>query len=497
MNLLGLSASNLKAKPLNTLLSLILFALGVALISFILQMNHQLSENLRKNVAGIDLVVGAKGSPLQLILSSIYHVDFPTGNISLEEAKKVQKNPLVKSSIPLAMGDNFESYRIIGTTHDYVKLYNAQIDVGFLWKNDLDVTVGAAVAEKFDMHLYDKFVGAHGLTNDKIHVHDDQQFRVVGILKPTGSIIDQLILTNVSSVWRVHEEHDDHDHDDHEGHDHGDHEGHDHGDHSGHDHGDHDDHDHADHSGHDHESHDDHEGHDHAAHDDHSDHDNHSGHDHGDHSDHDHGDHDGHDHSGHDHKHAHAEPDLPPISEEGKEITSLLIEYRNPIAQINLPRIINSQTNLQAASPAFETARLMSITGMGANTLKYLAYAIIFLSGLSVFISLFGSLKDRKYELALMRVMGASKTKLFILTILQGLIIAIIGFVIGIVISHLALHFLSGAMAAQWHYSFSGFKLLPAEWAILAGALVVGFVAALFPAIVAYKTDISKTLSLA
>jgi len=491
MNLFGLSANSLKAKPLNTMLSLILFALGVALISFILQMNHQLAENLRKNVAGVDMVVGAKGSPLQLILSSIYHVDFPTGNIPLEEAKKVQKNPLVKSSIPLAMGDNFESYRIIGTNHDYVKLYKAEIDVGVLWKYDLDVTVGAAVAEKFDMHLYDKFVGAHGLSGDKVHVHDDQQFRVVGILKPTGSIIDQLILTNVSSVWRVHEEHDDHDHDDHEGHDHGDHESHDHDDHSGHDHGDHDDHDHADHSGHDHESHDDHEGHDHAAHEDHSEHDhgedNHEGHDHSDHED----------HSGHGHKHDHTVPDLPPISEEGKEITSLLIEFRNPIARINLPRIINSQTNLQAALPAFETARLMEITGMGAKTLKYLAYAIIFLSGLSVFISLFGSLKDRKYELALMRVMGASKGKLFVLTILQGLIIAIIGFAIGIVISHLALHFLSGAMAAQWHYSFSGFKLLPAEWLILAGAIIVGFAAALFPAIVAYKTDISKTLSLA
>lgn len=482
MNLFGLSANSLKAKPLNTMLSLILFALGVALISFILQMNHQLAENLRKNVAGVDMVVGAKGSPLQLILSSIYHVDFPTGNIPLEEAKKVQKNPLVKSSIPLAMGDNFESYRIIGTNHDYVKLYKAEIDVGVLWKYDLDVTVGAAVAEKFDMHLYDKFVGAHGLSGDKVHVHDDQQFRVVGILKPTGSIIDQLILTNVSSVWRVHEEHDDHDEEGHEGHDHGDdgHEGHDHGDHDDHDHADHSGHDHAEHEEHDHESH---EGHDHAVHEDHA--------------DHDHGDHKGHDHSGHGHKHDHTVPDLPPISEAGKEITSLLIEFRNPIARINLPRIINSQTNLQAALPAFETARLMEITGMGAKTLKYLAYAIIFLSGLSVFISLFGSLKDRKYELALMRVMGASKGKLFVLTVLQGLIIAIVGFVIGIVISHLALHFLSGAMAAQWHYSFSGFKLLPAEWLILAGALVVGFAAALFPAIVAYKTDISKTLSLA
>ena len=87
MNLIKLSWKNLTSKPLSMLLSLILFALGVGLISFLLLLNKQVQEKFEKNLAGIDLVIGAKGSPLQMILCSMYHIDSPTGNISIKEAK--------------------------------------------------------------------------------------------------------------------------------------------------------------------------------------------------------------------------------------------------------------------------------------------------------------------------------------------------------------------------------------------------------------------------
>ena len=102
MNLFQLSWSNLTIKPLATLLSLLLLTMGVGIISLLLLLNTQLKEQFTKNIRGIDMVVGAKGSPLQLILSSVYQVDYPTGNISWTEAKKLGKNPLVKQAIPLA-----------------------------------------------------------------------------------------------------------------------------------------------------------------------------------------------------------------------------------------------------------------------------------------------------------------------------------------------------------------------------------------------------------
>jgi putative ABC transport system permease protein len=83
MNLLNLSWRNILAKPLNTMMSVLLFALSIGLITFLVLFNHQLKQGLDNNLAGIDLVIGAKGSPLQLILNSMYHIDAPTGNIPI------------------------------------------------------------------------------------------------------------------------------------------------------------------------------------------------------------------------------------------------------------------------------------------------------------------------------------------------------------------------------------------------------------------------------
>ena len=87
MNLVRLSWKNLTNKPWAMLLSVVLFALGVGLISLLFLLEKQLQDNFEKNLAGIDLVIGAKGSPLQLILSSMYHIDAPTGNVALKDAK--------------------------------------------------------------------------------------------------------------------------------------------------------------------------------------------------------------------------------------------------------------------------------------------------------------------------------------------------------------------------------------------------------------------------
>ncbi|MFT5385969.1 MAG: putative ABC transport system permease protein, partial [Saprospiraceae bacterium] len=125
MNIFKLSWKNLTSKPLAMLLSLVLFALGVGLISLLLLINKQLEDKFQKNLAGIDLVVGAKGSPLQLILNSMYHVDAPTGNITIGEAKAFLRegHPLIKIAVPLSVGDSYESYRIIGTNHKILELY--------------------------------------------------------------------------------------------------------------------------------------------------------------------------------------------------------------------------------------------------------------------------------------------------------------------------------------------------------------------------------------
>ena len=133
--------------------------------------------------------------------------------------------------------------------------------------------------------------------------------------------------------------------------------------------------------------------------------------------------------------------------------------------------------------------------GVGQDALRWLAFIIMGVSGLSIFISLFSSLRDRRYELALMRTMGASPGKLFAMIIMEGLLLAIFGYLIGLAISHGGMELLAGEMKAAYRYTFTGRTFLLEEGYLLLGALAVGFVAAVIPAIQARNTDISETLA--
>lgn len=226
---LSLVLSSLKSRWLNSTLSVFLTAFGVMLALVVIQFGHHIQNRLSADGQGINIVVGAKGSPLQLILSSVYHVDIPTGNIPYKNAEKWMKHPHVKTAIPLALGDNWRGYRIVGTTHDYMKHYGAKLSNGRTWEKPFEAVAGASVG----LALGDEFVGAHGLTGDG-HVHEDERYTVTGMIEPTGTILDRLILTSLDSVLGLHgqkaveHDHHDHAHDDHEAHDHHGHDHHDH-----------------------------------------------------------------------------------------------------------------------------------------------------------------------------------------------------------------------------------------------------------------------------
>lgn len=196
---------NLRAKPLQTALSLALLGFGVGMVSLMLLTEKQVNDAFERNIKDIDLVLGAKGSPLQLILANVYHIDAPTGNINQRAAEKVLKHPYIDSGIPLAYGDNHEGYRIVGTEHSYVAHYGATLAEGQLWAAPYEVTAGARVAENLGLHVGDTFFSAHGL-KDQTDIHTNKTFTVVGILEPSGSVVDQLLLTSMESIWYVHME---------------------------------------------------------------------------------------------------------------------------------------------------------------------------------------------------------------------------------------------------------------------------------------------------
>jgi putative ABC transport system permease protein len=390
MNLLILVWSYLKAKPLNTVLNILLLSMGIGVITTLLLFNNQFREKMSENARGIDLVVGAKGSPLQLVLCSVFHIDFPTGNIKLTEAQKLSKNRLVKKSIPLALGDSYQSFRIVGTDTSYAHLFDAKLKEGKWWNEDLEVVAGSSVVETLNLKTGDTFASAHGLTSDG-HAHEENLYRIVGVLDPTHTVADNLLFTNVASIWRVH--------------------------------------------------------------------------------------------------------DLQEAADSTREITSLLIKFRNPIAALQLPRMINTYTNMQAASPAFETARLFSILGVGVDVLLGIASTIILVSGLSIFIALYNSLKERRYDMAIMRSMGAGRAKLFTAIVMEGTALTLAGSIVGVLLGHLLISGFTTMVEEGARTGISALVFYKEEFIVVAASVVLGVICSLLPAMQAYRTDIHRVLS--
>ena len=399
MNLASLSASYLRARPLNTALSLILLALGVATIVLLILVVGQAEERMKRDARGIDLVVGAKGSPMQLILSGIYHLDAPTGNIPLSSVGLLAKNRMVKRAIPLALGDSWKGYRIVGAPREYPEHYGAKLQSGRLHDKPMEAVLGAEVAARTGAGVGGTFAGAHGIGGEGKE-HADAPYTVVGVLEKTSSVLDRLVLTSIESVWQVHEEHQ----------------------------GPEDDADRK-------------------------------------------------------------------ALEEAREVTVLLVQYASPLAAAMLPRQINSQSELQAASPAYETARLFRIVGVGVEALRAFALVLILAAGLSVFIALYTALEERRYDLAVMRTLGASRGKLFGLLMTEGVVLSLLGAAIGLGLGHALASALGAWLEAEQHYPVSGLEWRAEELWLVVVALGVGVLAALLPAWRAYRTEVSRTLA--
>jgi putative ABC transport system permease protein len=343
---------------------------------------------------------------LQLVLSAVYHVDAPTGNISMSDVAKIRRNPMIKQTIPLAYGDSYQTYRIVGTDTSYIGKYEAKLQSGRLFDNDLEVVLGASVAQTSGLSVGQSFHSTHGQAAEG-EVHDAFSYTVVGILEPSGTVLDQLILCNVSSVWKVHE------------------------------------------TAHEHEA---------------------------------------------DEQDQGTTAQEPATEEEEPEITALLVKFRSPMGIMTLPRMVNETTQMQAAVPALEINRLLGLMGIGIATLQILAIAIMLISGFSVFITLYNRLKERRYELALLRSLGCSRGQLFFLLIAEGALLALAGAAGGFLLSRLGLWVLNRTAAKGFHLVFQYDWIAPEAWLLLA-ACATGLLAALIPAIKAYRMELSKALA--
>lgn len=397
MKTMALAWRYLWSRPLGAALNLLLLSLGLASITFLLLVSQQLGKAFERDLVGIDLVVGAKGSPMQLILSGVFHIDVPPGNIPLTAVQALQAQPLVASVIPISLGDSYQGFRIVGTSHAYLANYQATLAQGALWQATMQVVLGATAARKLGLAVGSSFVGSHGLGAGG-DAHENSHYSVVGILAPSASVLDRLILTDTASVWEMHE------------------------------------------------------------------------------------------------SHGAVVADVGPAKPEEHEVTLALIRYKTPLAAMTLPRFINSHTVMQAAAPALEITRLLSMLGLGIDVLRALAGVLLLSAGLSVFIALWGALRERRADLALLRMLGAPPWKVASLLLTEALWLGLLAALLGLALGQ-ALTALLGWLLQLDNSLLIGGMVWPPEllW-VPALAFGVALAAAVLPALGAYRVSVLELL---
>ena len=397
MKIIAISWHYLWARPLAAALNLLLLSLSLASITFLLLVSHQLSTAFERDLAGIDLVVGAKGSPMQLILSGVFQLDVPTGNIPLAAVQELKTHPQVAQLIPISMGDSFRGFRIVGTTLDYPTHYEARLAEGVLFSVPMQAVLGAQVARQSGLKLGDTFSGSHGLAPGG-DAHGQNPYTVTGILTPSGTVLDRLVLTPLESVWQVHETDTALDDDDRQ------------------------------------------------------------------------------------------------IMQAEREVTLALIRYKTPLAAVTFPRFVNTTTDMQAAAPAVEITRLLSMLGVGLDVLRALAGVLLLTAALSVFIALWGAVRERRADLALLRMLGAPPRKVAGLLVCEALWLALLASVLGVLVGQGLSALLAWALQLENSVLVGGLAWPVELVAVPVLAIGVALVSALLPAWEAYRVNVFELL---
>jgi putative ABC transport system permease protein len=402
MNVFSLSWRYLWSRPLASALNLLLLTLGLASMAFVLIAQDQIDHAFERDLAGIDVVVGAKGSPLQLILAGVFHIDVPPGNVPLAEVQALARHPQVAQVIPLSLGDSVQGFRIVGTTHEYPAHYGATLAQGALWSAPMQAVLGVQVVKATGLQLGQPFTGSHGLGGGG-HEHADMPYTVVGVLAPCACVLDRLVLTDTASVWNVHE--------------------------------------------------------------------------------------------------GLAPGEFDSLSAEDREairtereVTLALVRYNTPMAAISFPRVVNATTRMQAAAPAMEITRLLSMVGVGTRVLQGVGAVLLLVAALSVFIALWSAVRERRADIAMLRLLGAPPVKVGALLLCEALWLALLASALGLLAAQGLTALLGGLWMADQGLAIGGWHWPAALAGVPLAALGVALAAAAVPALSAYRVDVTSLL---
>jgi putative ABC transport system permease protein len=392
MNVFSLAKANMRQRLLATILTMLLVAIGVALVHAILTIRDEVQSGFKRGVAGkIHLVIGPKGAPMQLVLNSLFHVSKPLGNLSYSyyenEIKSSQK---VKLAIPIAVGDSYKGLAVVGTTPEFLtqlELANEQtfkFEQGGAFKEHFEAVLGAEAARQTGLKIGDEFHPTHGMEEQGSEHHEE--FKVVGILEPTGTPHDRALYCDIETVHDMHGK----------------------------------------------------------------------------------------------------------IT--GRPISAILVVLHSDLWVAGFAREINDGKDATAAMPAIEIRDLMNMVSNANKVLIYISWLVLFAAGVSILVSIYNSMSERRREIAIIRALGAPAAVVFQIIVIEAATICFIGGLAGLAASHLTVLFGRAAIHAM-----TGVVIGPAwpglqDLALLGGAILIGILSSLIPAVSAYKTDIATNI---
>jgi len=459
MSLWRIAWTYLWHRKLTTVLTMLSVALGVALITAVLTLRDETRKRFEEEGQTFDIVVGAKGSALQLVLCAVYFMDRPPGNIALDVYEAIREEEFVHAAFPIGIGDSFQGFPIVGTTSEYLE--HTRLDVrteerarvlafaeGRNFEAPMEIVLGAHVARTTGVILGDQVVGTHGFIelSERVleqvggHSHADTPYMVVGILQPSNSPNDRALFTDIHSVWEIHGE-----------------------------------------AGHFPEWH--------GAEED-------------DHADHDHVDECEHEYEyelEREHEHAHEQSGTSPQEQQthaADQVTAVLVQLDSPGDRFYFKDLVNRKYNAAADIPIQVIERLYDqLLSTAKTVLLAVGYLVVVVSALSILIGLYLSILQRRRDLAIMRALGASAYEIFGAILIEAFWVTLLGIGLGWLLGGATTYGLSAVISARFGMTIGAFTLGRDALNAYGVILFVGMLAGVLPAWQAYRADVARDLA--
>lgn len=411
-----LTYKSINNRKFTSFLCVLSIALSVALFLGIERIRTGAREGFTNTISKTDLIVGAKGGPLQLLLYTVFHIGGAVNNIRMSTYEDIKNNHLVEWTIPISLGDTYRGYRVVATDENFFEHYQfrgdkkVELSSGAIPKDTFDVALGSEVAKKFKLKIGDPIILAHGISSEAILSHDNTPFHITGIIAPTQTPIDTGVYINLYGMDAMH-----------------------------------------------------------------------FGWETG-------------------------VPDGQAINAERfkkenikiTQLTSFMVKLKSRIAVLKMRREIDQYEKepVMAIIPALALQEMWQTIGYVEQILFLVSLCVLLVGVLSILISLYTSINERRREMAILRSLGASSRHIFALLIYESSFLVLLGCLVGVATLYGLLIFVRPWLESNFSVYLEVKPLSSSEWLYLLGIFIAGTLAGLIPAVKAYMNSLQDGLTI-